>query len=31
MVVIQFAWGGSNDNPHLPCNYTEDTIVYPGI
>jgi 4-alpha-glucanotransferase len=26
----QFAFDGSRDNPHLPCNYTPNTVVYAG-
>jgi 4-alpha-glucanotransferase len=30
MKVLQFAWGGDIDNPHLPHNLSEDTVVYTG-
>ena len=28
--VLQFAFDGSPDNPHLPANYSTNTIVYTG-
>jgi 4-alpha-glucanotransferase len=28
--VLQFAFDGRADNPHLPANYTPDSIVYTG-
>lgn len=28
MRILQFAFDGSNDNPHLPSNYTENSIAY---
>jgi 4-alpha-glucanotransferase len=28
--VLQFAFDGSPDNPHLPRNYTPNTVVYTG-
>jgi len=28
--VLQFAWDGSPDNPHLPANYPTNTVVYTG-
>jgi 4-alpha-glucanotransferase len=28
--VLQFAFDGNSDNPHLPENYTENTVVYTG-
>src|SRR5260221_9685783 len=30
MRVLQFAFDGSADNPHLPRNYTADTVAYTG-
>ena len=30
MRVLQFAFDGSRDNPHLPHNYTPNTVVYTG-
>jgi 4-alpha-glucanotransferase len=30
MRVLQFAFDGSEDNPHLPHNYVADTVVYTG-
>ena len=30
MRVLQFAFGGGSDNPHLPHNYIENCVVYPG-
>ena len=30
MRVLQFAFDGSPDNPHLPYNFTPDTVVYTG-
>jgi 4-alpha-glucanotransferase len=30
MKVLQFAWGGDIDNPHLPHNHSRDTVVYTG-
>lgn len=30
MAVLQFAWDGSPDNPHLPQNITSDCVVYTG-
>ena len=30
MKVLQFAWGGDIDNPHLPHNIAQDTVVYTG-
>jgi 4-alpha-glucanotransferase len=30
MVVLQFAWGGGNDNTHLPHNHYANSFVYPG-
>lgn len=30
MRVLQFAFDGSADNPHLPRNYTPDTVAYTG-
>ncbi len=28
--VLQFAFDGQNDNPHLPHNYSPNTVVYTG-
>ena len=28
--VLQFAFGGDSDNPHLPENYVHNTVVYTG-
>jgi len=28
--VLQFAFDGKSDNPHLPDNYTSNTVVYTG-
>jgi 4-alpha-glucanotransferase len=28
--VLQFAFGGNSDNPHLPANYSTNTVVYTG-
>jgi 4-alpha-glucanotransferase len=30
MRVLQFAYHGSEDNPHLPCRHESDSIVYTG-
>jgi 4-alpha-glucanotransferase len=30
MRVLQFAFGGDENNEHLPQNYTRDTVVYTG-
>ncbi|MBV8133456.1 MAG: 4-alpha-glucanotransferase, partial [Alphaproteobacteria bacterium] len=30
MRVLQFAFDGKSDNPHLPRNYTPNTVVYTG-
>jgi len=30
MRVLQFAFDGHSDNPHLPDNYTPNTVVYTG-
>ncbi|HYW06382.1 MAG TPA: 4-alpha-glucanotransferase [Longimicrobium sp.] len=30
MRVLQFAFGGDARNPHLPANYTRDTVAYTG-
>jgi 4-alpha-glucanotransferase len=30
MVVLQFAFDGSTDNPHLPGNHRRDSVVYTG-
>jgi 4-alpha-glucanotransferase len=30
MRVLQFAFDGAPDNPHLPRNYTPDTVAYTG-
>lgn len=30
MRVLQFAFDGHSDNPHLPQNYTPNTVVYTG-
>ncbi len=30
MAVLQFAWDGSPDNPHLPDNILEDCVAYTG-
>jgi 4-alpha-glucanotransferase len=30
MVVLQFALGGDPDNPHLPANHEEQSVVYTG-
>ena len=30
MKVLQFAWSGDIDNPHLPHNHAQDTVVYTG-
>ena len=30
MAVLQFAFDGSSDNPHLPQNYEQNTVVYTG-
>jgi 4-alpha-glucanotransferase len=30
MRILQFAFDGSPDNPHLPNNFTENTVVYTG-
>jgi len=29
--VLQFAFDGHSDNPHLPHNYSSNTVVYTGI
>jgi len=29
MVVLQFAWGGDGNNPHLPHNHYENCVCYP--
>ena len=28
--MLQFAFDGHSDNPHLPDNYTSNTVVYTG-
>lgn len=30
MTVLQFAFSGDADNPHLPANHVEDAVVYTG-
>jgi 4-alpha-glucanotransferase len=30
MLILQFAFDGQNDNPYLPHNHTEDSVVYTG-
>ena len=30
MAVLQFAWSGDDDNPHLPHNQVENQVVYSG-
>ena len=30
MRVLQFAFDGRSDNPHLPHNYVPNTVVYTG-
>lgn len=30
MAVLQFAFGGGSDNPHLPHNHEQDQVVYSG-
>ncbi|MBI3902477.1 MAG: 4-alpha-glucanotransferase [Nitrosomonadales bacterium] len=30
MRILQFAFGGGNDNPYLPHNYKNNTVVYGG-
>jgi 4-alpha-glucanotransferase len=30
MRVLQFGFGGAADNPHLPHNFTRDTVAYTG-
>ena len=30
MVVLQFAFDGSRDNPHLPAHHTHNAVVYTG-
>jgi 4-alpha-glucanotransferase len=30
MRVLQFGFDGARDNPHLPYNYTRDTVAYTG-
>ena len=30
MRVLQFGFDGASDNPHLPYNFTPDTVVYTG-
>ena len=30
MRVLQFAFDGRGDNPHLPDNYAHNTVVYTG-
>ena len=30
MRVLQFAFDGKSDNPHLPHNYAPNTVVYTG-
>ena len=30
MVVLQFAWGGDRQSPHLPHNFCENSFCYPG-
>lgn len=30
MAVLQFAWDGAPDNPHLPANIGSDRVVYTG-
>jgi 4-alpha-glucanotransferase len=30
MRVLQFAFDGASDNPHLPANYRHNAVVYPG-
>ena len=30
MLVAQFAFDGSGDNPYLPANHVEDAVLYPG-
>jgi 4-alpha-glucanotransferase len=30
MVVLQFAFDGSSDNPHLPCHHRRNSVAYTG-
>lgn len=30
MKILQFAFGGDDHNPYLPCNHEEDSVVYTG-
>lgn len=30
MAILQFAFGGGDDNPYLPHNLKENSVVYPG-
>ncbi len=30
MKILQFAFGGDDDNPYLPDNFSEDAVVYTG-
>ena len=30
MRILQFAFGGDDDNPYLPHNYISNCVVYPG-
>lgn len=30
MRILQFAFGGGDDNPHLPMNYVANSVVYTG-
>ena len=30
MKILQFAFDGSEDNPYLPCNHIENSVVYTG-
>ncbi len=30
MRILQFAFGGGDDNPHLPMNYVENSVAYTG-
>jgi len=30
MKILQFAFSGEADNPYLPCNHTENSVVYTG-
>jgi 4-alpha-glucanotransferase len=30
MKILQFAFGDDHNNPYLPCNYTQNSVVYTG-